>query len=95
MSKPKNIKIAAKIRLYVILICVFALLGISVTAYVTVKDIIAYALTSNTAIGDNARKDAESAILDHTRHFLQIITRETGKRLRLCVWGNPALCVVA
>ena len=79
MIKPKNIKISTKIRLYVISICAFALIGISTTAYIAVKKIIAYSLTSNTTMGDNAREDAERAILGHTRRFLQIIAREQGK----------------
>ena len=79
MSKPKNMKISTKIRMYVILICAFALISMSISAYIAVKEIISYSLASNTAIGDSARVDAESAVLDHTRHFLQVIANEQAK----------------
>ena len=79
MSTPKSIKISTKIRIYVILICAFALISMSATAYIAVKEIIAYSLASNMSIGDSARKDAEYAVLDHTRHFLQVIANAQAK----------------
>jgi len=66
-------KLRTKIISIVIAICLFALLGMSIASYITIKKMSQYSAKTNTALGDGAADSASGALLEQANNFLMII----------------------
>jgi len=69
----KRAKLRTKIISIVIAICLFALLGISIASYITIKKMSQYSAKTNTALGGGAADSASGALLEQAHNFLTII----------------------
>ena len=69
-------KLRTKIISVVIAICLFALLGMSIATYITIKKVSQYSARTNTALGDGATDSAGGALLEQAHNFLMIIARQ-------------------
>jgi len=80
MTSIINIFTKAKLRIkiisVVIAICLFALLGMSIVSYITIKKVSQYSSRTNTALGDGAADSAGGALLEQAHNFLMIIARQ-------------------
>jgi len=65
-----------KIISLVIAICIFALLGMSIASYITIKKMSEYSARTNTALGDGAADSASDALIEQAHNFLMIIARQ-------------------
>jgi hypothetical protein len=68
-------KLRTKIISLVITICIFALLGMSVTAYIAIKKMSDYSARTNAALGGGAADSASGALLEQAHGFLMIIAQ--------------------
>jgi len=80
MTSIMDIFIKARLRIkiisVVIAICLFALLGMSIASYITIKKLSQYSARTNTALGDGATDSASGALLEQAHNFLMIIARQ-------------------
>jgi len=76
MSTFKRAKLRTKIISVVIAICLFALLGMSIASYITIKKVSQYSARTNTALGGGAADSASGALLEQAHNFLTIIARQ-------------------
>jgi len=65
-----------KIISLVIAICIFALLGMSIASFITIKKMSEYSARTNTALGDGAADSASDALIEQAHNFLLIIARQ-------------------
>jgi len=72
----KKAKLRTKIISIVIAICLFALLGISIASYITIRKVSQYSERTNTTLGDGAADSAGGALLEQAHNFLMIIARQ-------------------
>jgi sensor histidine kinase YesM len=71
-----KVHLRTKIISLVIAICIFALLGMSVACYITIKKMSEYLARTNTAIGDGAADSASDVFIERAHNFLLIIARQ-------------------
>jgi len=69
-------KLRTKIISLVIAICIFALLGMSIASYITIKNMSEYSAKTNTALGEGAAGSASGALAEQAHNFLMIIARQ-------------------
>jgi len=72
----KKTKLRTKIISVVIAICLFALLGMSIASFITIKRVSQYSARTNTALGDGAADSAGGALLEQAHNFLMVIARQ-------------------
>jgi sensor histidine kinase YesM len=72
-------KLRTKIIGIVITICIFALLGMSVTAYIAIKKMSVHSASANAALGGEAADSASDALIEQANHFLIIIAQEQSR----------------
>jgi len=72
----KKAKLRTKIISVVIAICLFALLGMSIASYITIKKVSQYSARTNTALGSGATDSSSGALLEQAHNFLMIIARQ-------------------
>jgi len=69
-------KLRTKIISIVITICIFALLGMTVASYITIKNMSDYSARTNTALSKGAADSASGALIEQAHNFLMIIARQ-------------------
>jgi len=72
-------KLRTKIISLVITICIFSLLAMSITTYITIKKMSDYSARTNTALGDEAADSASGALTEQAYEFLMIIARQQSR----------------
>ena len=74
-----HVKLRTKIISLVIAICIFALLGMSIAAYITIKNMSDYSAKTNTAFGDGAADSASGALIEQAHEFLMVIAQQQSR----------------
>jgi sensor histidine kinase YesM len=63
----------------VIAICIFALLGMSITAYIAIRKMSEHSAGANAALGNEAADSASGALIEQANQFLMIIAQEQSR----------------
>jgi len=76
MNLLAKAKLRTKIIGIVITICIFALLGMAVASYVTIKKMSDYSAKTNATFGEGAAGSASKALMEQANDFLMIIAQQ-------------------
>jgi len=76
MNLLAKAKLRTKIISVVITICIFALLGMAVASYVTIKKMSDYSAKTNATFGEGAAGSASKALMKQANDFLMIIAQQ-------------------
>lgn len=74
-----KMKLKNKIIGLVVLICLFALLSISIVSYITLQNMADYSAETNTALGNQASGGARDALMEQAHQFLQTIVQQQAR----------------